>query len=399
MIIIVFLGLMLLIGCTSTNAEKKEDTIIEKPEQLEKAPESLKEETKNENIEKNKKEELPPPVPTEPIEKIKSIYIIDLETGEQAEELIAGKAYEIIAENDKPFIGYVNFVLFIDGNKVDEYKALCPQQCASDKMYSIPLTIQAGNYRTLKVFAEDASSAEGESYEYKLTRATKTEYTAISYCDTSETVPTVYCSKLQTKTISSEGGTISDGWPEGTNFNPYDVENSFEDVCDEMRAKGTNGFFSHTNCEYEPYICFENTPTPNRETCKCDCTVSVTSIDATPAISVKFPNWAKYNSATAAQKVKWDEFIRNLKTHEEGHIRICKEGKTTIETGIDSPSESASGANCEEACTKAKTALDGEINNRFNQAFQQISDEDDTYDTTTQHGKTQGATLVCRRSP
>ena len=334
---------------------------------------------------------------------IDDVYVWDLETNSQTRgrALVAGKTYEVIAENREPFSEYVRFTVLIDGEEGDSSEARCPDQCANENMYSLPLTIHEGNYREIQILAQDASGANGESVVYSYAVSEE----EASYLAETCTVP----SEVSDYPAVSGGdsaifyaGTITEGWPHGAAVNPYNASGDFANLCDELNvisgAAGiNNGFLAQTSCNilfgYRPDVVdTEIDPVA----CTCDCTVAAADIHTSSEITVTFPNWVDYDGGTQCEKDEWDRFIENAKVHEEGHVELCEQGRADIETRLqNAPSQTSPGATCQVACNAAVDRLEADMQHRFDEGFAQSEQEQDDYDRDTEHGQTQGAVLDC----
>jgi len=410
-IAIIFLFLILLFGCASNNSDKKNDN--QNGASATNPPPN--------NPQDGGTPTVTPPITPQPkitkweppqveIKEIKvppaqkfidNVYALDLERNSKpsGRALVSGKTYEIIAENKMPFKDYVRFTIIIDGKEVDSKEAKCPDSCANESMYSVPLTIPEGEYKNIMILAEDGSGAKGKSVSYKYAKSiSEGEYLAET-CSVDKTIkqyPTV--SKSGPEFISY-GGTITEGWPEGTGINPYNISTDYSDICSYVRSNGIptseGSFFAVTGCEYKYAYDEDVTPQPDQKACTCKCIAKPANVDVGATISVNFPNWQGYDAANQCQKETWDSFINGLKTHEEFHVLMYKDGVNIIKETIDTPSFTVEATSCDEACTDAVTRNDKEFERRFDVGEKEVLKRQTDYDRDTGHGKTQGAVLDC----
>ncbi len=325
------------------------------------------------------------------------VYVVDAATGERplGRALVAGNSYELIAENERGFTEPVSFTVLADGETADAIQASCPDYCLNENWYSVPFTIVGGDYNRIQILVGDASGATAGSAVYRYADSSETAMYMAETC----TVPSAvgeYQGRSGTQALVFYGGTISGGWPDSTTFNPYGVDGAYSGLCRAMRSQGfAGGHFARTRCEftygYAPNVVYQ----VDQEACVCRCTATPVGLGVDVAIDVDFPDWQDYASGNTCEKDHWDSFISNLKAHEEGHVERCKAIRGNIETALDTPSESGEAAACQEACDSAVEKLDAEMTRRFNTAMTAGNAEQESYDSTTRHGATQGATLDC----
>ena len=408
---IIFSFLILLFGCASNTPDKQNGAPVANPPanpQDSGTPDTnppitppVSPEPKITKWEPPQETETPeievPPAP----KFIDTVYAFDLDRNSKplGRALVSEKTYELIAENKDPFKDYVRFTVLVDGVEVDSVEARCPESCANEKMYSVPLTVSEGEYTEIIVQVEDGSGAKGNSVSYRYAKSvSEAEYMAET-CTVDATVTQYPSVSKSGPEFVSYGGTITEGWPEGTGITPYNISTDYSDICAYIHSNGirTSGgrFFAATRWEYKYAYDQDVTPVPDRVACTCKCTSAPTNIDIGVTTSVEFPNWLGYDSANQCQKDHWDEFMINLKTHEEGHVLICNDGVNIIKQIVDSPSFTAEAATCQAACDEAVQKTDAEFERRFDEGQKEVSKKQKDYDRNTEHGKTQGAVLDC----
>jgi predicted secreted Zn-dependent protease len=100
----------------------------------------------------------------------------------------------------------------------------------------------------------------------------------------------------------------------------------------------------------------------------------VTSGSLTVDIEVLTPAWAKLSAANDAVRGEWNRWAQALMTHEMGHVDLAYRYLDNFEDTLVGKSKDA-----------AWTA--------FEQVKQDLQKASDDYDTSTNHGITQGTTL------
>jgi predicted secreted Zn-dependent protease len=194
-------------------------------------------------------------------------------------------------------------------------------------------------------------------------------------------------------------------WIADTKDSPYEVEGDLtqqvrDDIFGEEEGKGpvdSGGKHraARTDCEFKYKIGGPEAPIESKE--GCECTVKIETIDVALEIKVIFPQWKQFDQASQDCKNKWNTFMTNLKTHEEGHVRICRDGKQTIERVLREKwigkSATKSAATCEMACQAAFNELNDGVNADFSTELNKINEAQEKYDRDTNFGETQGAVL------
>jgi len=149
----------------------------------------------------------------------------------------------------------------------------------------------------------------------------------------------------------------------------YDIRGSTaEDLVDQMNLIGPMGDHGRRVWAYAQSN-FSWDYSPNEDE-NGNCRVENAQVGL--KIDVKFPRWIPPNNASPELIGEWENFIRALAEHENGHVKLFFERSGDIEAALW-------GSDCGSA--------DGATYNAFG-LMQQINDE---YDDKTNHGATQGA--------
>lgn len=186
---------------------------------------------------------------------------------------------------------------------------------------------------------------------------------------------------------------------------PYDVNGETtrevrKDIFDDKQGKGPKDDkgehrAGRTKVSYE--IGFGGPSDSTATDGKCSCTVTSKSVMERHTYEVILPKWTGYENASKDCKGKWDEFIKNLKKHEEKHVRIYDKGiKKALESAKkkwEGKSESKTAPTCKAACDAAFAALQASIQKDFETELGKTETEQEAYDTQTKHGETEGAVL------
>jgi len=194
-------------------------------------------------------------------------------------------------------------------------------------------------------------------------------------------------------------------WIKGVADAPYEVEGKTtqdvsNDIFNPKQGKGFGKGKKHAG-ELECILKYGASyhSQINKKTSEgCSCTATIKKpIEVTiEKLTVKFPKWKGYEKTTPACKKKWNNFMKALKVHEEGHLNICRQEKQRILKELNklkNPSTSKSAVNCKKACKKAVDTIYGELDKAFQNEMKKSGKKHDDYDKKTHHGKTQGAVL------
>lgn len=333
-----------------------------------------------------------------PTQKIDKVYILDWETYSEprGRALVAGNSYEIIAENSEPFVEYVRFTVYADNQDIGSKDATCPEFCANETKYSVPLFMPEEEYKEIKIVAEDGSGLKGESVVYQYASSE-------SYASYLAETCTLETDSIQPKSVEVDmdelvyyGSTISAGWLHNANSVPYSLNSNYHGLCNEVTFGGLgNGFFAQARCRFSYNLVSSFEPVPNLEACTCSCTANVSELTLNAAINIDFPDWTNYNLGTQCEKDHWDQFLQNLKIHEEGHASRDMDTKNNIEPIMRSLTGQATAANCSLACDTAFNTLKTNLRNALVSGVNTLNQEQERYDNDTRHGVTQGAVLNC----
>ncbi len=99
-------------------------------------------------------------------------------------------------------------------------------------------------------------------------------------------------------------------------------------------------------------------------------------------VSYNYPQWADQSQSDPSTISRWDEYYKNLLTHEAGHKDNALNGaKKILATLSTLPGYST----CQE--------LDGVVNQTAKAILREVNQNDIDYDAQTNHGATQGATF------
>lgn len=108
---------------------------------------------------------------------------------------------------------------------------------------------------------------------------------------------------------------------------------------------------------------------------------SVNSVAVGMHIKMILPAWQSSLNADSGLASEWQTYITNLTTHEDGHRDIAINYANTLLSGLQSQPESS-------CSTIVQTT-----NDYGNSLIAQLTTDENNYDTTTNHGATQGATF------
>lgn len=97
-------------------------------------------------------------------------------------------------------------------------------------------------------------------------------------------------------------------------------------------------------------------------------------------ISYRYPKWVPADGAPQPLVDKWEVYMKNLVTHENGHRDMAVEAATELSRAVAALPPAAS---CAE--------LDREVRALSRERMQKLNADEKDYDETTLHGKTQGA--------
>lgn len=119
---------------------------------------------------------------------------------------------------------------------------------------------------------------------------------------------------------------------------------------------------------------------------ECCYTASVEGSPGHWAAKVKMPRWNGCDYC-------WDMFLDALATHEQGHVDACKEIGEKLVADVAQASATLCNIDCTVAMNGAADALNAKLDDILAKASQEYNESSTAYDTETEHGATQGATL------
>lgn len=144
-----------------------------------------------------------------------------------------------------------------------------------------------------------------------------------------------------------------------------------------------------------------------KKTVDGDCVVTVTagSVVFTLTCDILLPKWTGYDNGTDKEKTEWNRFIAALTVHENGHCTRYLAHQAAIQAAaaaLDGKSVTIEGP-CPEGCPGIETVFGKAVakkvddlanaNAAYSAEYTASDTEQQNYDTTTDHGATQGATL------
>lgn len=139
----------------------------------------------------------------------------------------------------------------------------------------------------------------------------------------------------------------------------YNVSGSLRDAANAVAGRTEAGSVTATpSSDTETW-----TPDDGSET--------ISAARVTVAQVVELPTWTDKSSATTNQQAEWDRFHAAITTHEAGHVSTDKTSFAGAHSTMVGQSPTDGDAKLDAATAKAKT-------------------DNETYDTTTSHGLTQG---------
>lgn len=97
-------------------------------------------------------------------------------------------------------------------------------------------------------------------------------------------------------------------------------------------------------------------------------------------ITFRYPKWARTNAAPEPLAAKWDAYMKNLITHENGHRDMAVEAAAQLSRIV-----------AELPPAPSRTELDRKIEAVTGEWIAKLNTDEKNYDSTTVHGATQGA--------
>jgi predicted secreted Zn-dependent protease len=110
---------------------------------------------------------------------------------------------------------------------------------------------------------------------------------------------------------------------------------------------------------------------------------SMKEVSVAVAIAQTLPRWRGEDKGAAALRARWTKFLEALQRHEAGHKEHALKAGKEIEAAVAAVKPAS---NCEDLSAAANVAADAIV------AKYRALGED--YDRTTDHGRSQGATLL-----
>ncbi len=147
---------------------------------------------------------------------------------------------------------------------------------------------------------------------------------------------------------------------------------------------------------------FNCTSTSAYKTTKHDETGTISTVEtlSKAAINVTYtvtlPNWANpgYQNASLAAQTEWLRFVGCVTTHENGHVNILKnENYAPYLTQINNLTATGSGSSLDDATKQADDSIFSQRHTILLSVIADLNTQSANYDSTTNHGATQGATL------
>ncbi len=156
----------------------------------------------------------------------------------------------------------------------------------------------------------------------------------------------------------------------------YDINGSSEnDLLREMRRKGVAG---DDGKRYEAntswHVKWNYDHTSDTESCSAE------SFQVTIEIVFRYPKWTRMADAPQALSDKWDNYMKRLIVHENGHRDMVLEAADELSRVV---SEIPPAQTCAQ--------LDQEVRRLSRTRMYKLNDDERYYDEATNHGATQGA--------
>lgn len=156
----------------------------------------------------------------------------------------------------------------------------------------------------------------------------------------------------------------------------YDINGSCEnELIREMRRKGVTG---EDGRKYEAntswHVKWNYDHTRGTQSCSAD------SFQVTIEIVFRYPRWTRMEDAPQALADKWDNYMKRLVVHENGHREMVLEAAAELSRAVsDMPP------------TQTCADLDRAVRFMSRTRMNKLNDDERHYDEATSHGATQGA--------
>jgi len=109
-------------------------------------------------------------------------------------------------------------------------------------------------------------------------------------------------------------------------------------------------------------------------------TCTITSFKPIVEITYRYPKWKQTDDASRSLIEKWDQYLKNLIIHENGHRDLVVVAANDLSRAVAQLSPTSS-------CTD----LDRSIRTLFRKRMTKMNEDQRNYDETTKHGTAQGA--------
>ena len=133
---------------------------------------------------------------------------------------------------------------------------------------------------------------------------------------------------------------------------------------------------------------------------RCTCTARLGKIKLDPKIEVTMPQWVNASRSSPDCRRKWAKFVAATRHHENGHVKICREGIAKIQSRlaeVATHETQETGSDCDSACDVAWRNLRSAAERVYRSEFKKLEQNQIDYDEETQHGQHQGGILApCR---
>lgn len=109
-------------------------------------------------------------------------------------------------------------------------------------------------------------------------------------------------------------------------------------------------------------------------------TCTINSFKPIVEIAFRYPKWKRTDDAPRSLMEKWDRYLKNLITHENGHRDMVVEAANDLSRAVAQLTPAPS---CDD--------LDRNVRALFRKRMEKMNKDQREYDETTKHGATQGA--------
>jgi predicted secreted Zn-dependent protease len=154
-------------------------------------------------------------------------------------------------------------------------------------------------------------------------------------------------------------------WTKAARFVPYTVEGKFtENVAADILRKGpiVDGEHKAATTVYvfipRPEfmaVWVEDGPS------SCACTESIHDVAVDLHLGVSYPQWRDYGASLKVCQTAWEQYLKSLRRHEDGHVRISLKHRDLWRRRLRGLSRTAYGPDCTAACGAALVGLVGDM--------------------------------------